>query len=240
VAQPLLVVGVGGFARETIAAVLALGDEAPYTIAGVLDDDPSTHGRRVLGVPVLGPVTLVQDSDASVVVGTGNPRDYASRARIVARCALPADRYATIVHPAAHLGAGTTIGAGTVILAGVVATCEVSIGHHVAVMPHVTLTHDDHIEDYATLTSGVALGGGVTVGRGAYLGARATVREGVSVGEWSLLGMGSLLLHDLPPSTVAYGAPAVPVRAAQVQLPDTLIADLSPSPASPPKKEHLA
>lgn len=216
--QPLLVVGVGGFARETIAAVHALGDDAPYTIAGVLDDDPATHGRRVLGVPVLGPVALVHDSDAAVVVGTGNPRDYASRARIVARCALPAERYGTVVHPAAQLGTGTTLGRGTVILAGAVTTCQVRVGDHVAVMPHVTLTHDDQVESYATLASGVTLGGGVTVGRGAYLGARAMVREGVSIGEWSLVGMGSLLLHDLPPRVVAYGSPAVPVRPAHVTL----------------------
>jgi acetyltransferase-like isoleucine patch superfamily enzyme len=78
------------------------------------------------------------------------------------------------------------------------------------------------------------------VGTGAYLGARSAVREGVRVGDWSLLGIGSVLLHDLAPRTVAYGVPALPVRAAEVNLPEPPTPDISMSAISPSQKEHLA
>jgi acetyltransferase-like isoleucine patch superfamily enzyme len=89
-------------------------------------------------------------------------------------------------------------------------------------MPQVVLTHDDVVADFATIASGVRLGGGVHVGTGAYLGAGALVREGVSVGAWSQLGLGSLLLEDLPPGEVWIGSPARKLR----PVPEAILSQL--------------
>jgi sugar O-acyltransferase (sialic acid O-acetyltransferase NeuD family) len=211
---PLLIVGAGGFARETaeaLRAINSLGDR--WHLLGHLDDDPATHGRAVGSSLVLGPSGLVHEyPEAAVVVCTGRPSNYFSRKQIVRRLALDAGRYARVVHPAASLAHDAEIGEGSVLLAGVVVTAAARIGRHVAVMPSVVIPHDDEIGDFVTIASGVRLGGGVFVGEGAYLGAGALVREGLRVGEWSLVGMGSLVLSDIPPNTVAYGSPAVAVR----------------------------
>lgn len=217
-ARPLLVVGTGGFARETVAAVRADPDDR-FDVVGLLDDNPALEGVSVSAVPVLGPPEMVHDRpDALVVVCTGNPRDFASRYRIVQRLMLHPDRYATVVHPAAALGDGTALGPGTVVLAQTVTTCDVEIGSHVACMPHVTLTHDDSIGSFATVASGVRIGGGACVGVGAYLGAGSLLRERVTVGEWSLVGAGSLVLRDVPAHVVAYGHPAEVAGAASQQI----------------------
>ena len=102
------------------------------------------------------------------------------------------------------------------ILAGTVATASVVVGNHVAVMPGVILTHDDVIDDYATITSGVRLGGGVHVGTGAYLGAGILVRENVTIGPWAMIGMGSVVTHDVPAGELWLGTPARYLRAAPV------------------------
>jgi acetyltransferase-like isoleucine patch superfamily enzyme len=99
-----------------------------------------------------------------------------------------------------------------VLLAQSVLTAGVLVGAHVAVMPRVVLTHDDEVEDFATLASGVVLGGGVRVGRGAYVGAGAVVREQVTIGAGSLIGMGSVVLRDVPPGEVWVGNPARRLR----------------------------
>jgi sugar O-acyltransferase (sialic acid O-acetyltransferase NeuD family) len=208
----LLVIGAGGFSREVAQAVLAAGPAfGGYELLGHLDDDPALHGRCIDGVPVLGPVDRIHDyPNALVVVATGRPTDYRSRYRLVNRLGLPKDRFATVVHPGASLATTVSVGPGSMILAGVVATAAVVVGEHVAVMPGAVLTHDDRIDDYATVAAGVLLAGGVTVARGAYLGAGVRVRENLRVGEWSLVGMGSVVTRSVPDGEVWYGVPARP------------------------------
>ena len=208
--KPLVIVGVGGFSRETAQAVHACNMREPvWDLRGFVDDDPSRTDTTVDGVPVLGTVgSLERDSDAMLVVGTGRPDNYTTKRAIVRRMALGAERFATIVHPGASLATTTTVGVGTVILAATVATASVAIGHHVAVMPGVVFTHDNVIDDYATISAGVRLGGGVHIGMGAYVGAGVIVRENIRIGPWAMVGMGSVVTHDVPAGQLWLGTPA--------------------------------
>ncbi|MBO3743295.1 acetyltransferase [Actinoplanes flavus] len=208
--RDLVIVGAGGFARETAAAATG------WRVLGFVDDDPALHGTQRSGLPILGPVDSVLGMDAAVVVCVGNPRAYTARRRIVERLALPPRRYATVVHPSVSIGAGSTVGEGTVLLAGAVLTADVTVGAHVAVMPQAVLTHDDLVAPYVTIASGVRLGGGVVLSEGAYVGAGALLREGVTVGAWSLVGMGSVVLGDVPPAEVWAGSPARFLRKSSV------------------------
>ena len=206
-ASGLVILGAGGFGRETARAALDGGYEG--TLLGFLDDDPGLAGATVAGLPVLGSVAALADlPDAQVVVATGRPDNFTSRARIVTGLGIDRARWATVVHPGASLAADTTVGPGSVILAGVIATTGVRIGSHVAVMPSVVLTHDVQVGDFATIASAVALAGGVRVGDGAYLGAATVVREGLSVGSWAMTGMASLVLADVPAHRLWFGSPA--------------------------------
>ncbi|WP_404954814.1 NeuD/PglB/VioB family sugar acetyltransferase [Streptomyces sp. 147326] len=231
--EDLLIVGAGGFARETAQAVrdvaaadVERGLPPRWRLVGHLDDDPALEGRDVDGVPVLGGSERVHELWAArVVVCVGSPRDYAVRARVVRRLGLPVNRYATVVHPTAVVSGSSMLGAGSVLLAHCVLTAAVRVGSHVAVMPQVVLTHDDAVGDFATLASGVRLGGGVRLGRGAYVGAGSLVRECTTVGAWSLTGMGSTVLADVPPGEVWAGSPARRLRAADAPALDELRTD---------------
>jgi sugar O-acyltransferase (sialic acid O-acetyltransferase NeuD family) len=202
--RELVIVGAGGFARETASAAR----DAGWQVRGFVDDDPGLHGAVRSGLPILGAVDTVLKMDTAVVVCVGNPRNFTARRRIVERLGLPEARYATVVHPAASVGAGSEVGPGTVLLAGTVLTADVTVGAHVAVMPQAVLTHDDVVHDYVTIASGARLGGSARLSTGAYVGSGALVREGVTVGAWSLIGMGSVVLRDVPPGQVWAGNPA--------------------------------
>jgi len=206
VSRPLLLVAASGLAREVLAVVRT---HQLYDVVGFLDDDPARHGTVLDGVPVLGPLDAVRDHtepEILVCVGSGRGRE-AVVARLTDLGVSPL-RYTTLVHPAVELPSTCEIGPGSIVLAGAVLTTDVTLGSHVVVMPHVTLTHDCVVQDFGTLCAGVSLGGWAVVGRAAYVGMNASVRERTHVGAGATLGMGAALVRDQPPGTVWVGVPA--------------------------------
>jgi sugar O-acyltransferase (sialic acid O-acetyltransferase NeuD family) len=223
VTEPLVLVGPGGFGRETAEVVRAINADheqrtgAPrWELLGFLDDDPARWGTAVAGVTVLGGLdVLATQAQARVVVCTGHPGNFTSKRRIVERLELPPERYATLVHPAAVLAPSCSVGEGTVVLAGVVGTTDVHIGAHVGLMPQVVLTHDDRLEDFVTVGAGARLAGTVHVQQGAYLGSGCLIREGRTIGPWALVGMGAVVTRDVPGGEVWAGVPARFARAVE-------------------------
>jgi sugar O-acyltransferase (sialic acid O-acetyltransferase NeuD family) len=206
----LLLVGAGGLGREVAEAVRAVNALRPTWLAlGYVDDDPAAHGRLLGGLPVLGPVDMVHDHpEAQVVLCTGRPGDYTSRRRVAGRLGIEDERYATVVHPTAAIGASCRVGAGSVLLAHVTLTADVVVGRHVTVMPQVVLTHDVTVGDWATIASGVRAGGECHIGEEAYVGSGACLRERTVVGTRAMVGMGSVLTRDVPAERLWFGAPA--------------------------------
>jgi sugar O-acyltransferase (sialic acid O-acetyltransferase NeuD family) len=215
-AEPLVLVGSGGFGRETAEVVRAINAAAGsprWDLLGFLDDDQARWGTTISGTRVVGGLdALAELPDPAVAVCTGHPGDFTSKKRIVERLALAPERYATLVHPAAAVPASCSLGAGAVLLAGVVATADVRIGAHAGIMPQVVLTHDDVLDDYVTVGAGARVAGSVQVREGAYLGSGCLIRENLTIGPWALVGMGAVVTRDVPGGEVWAGLPARYVR----------------------------
>jgi sugar O-acyltransferase (sialic acid O-acetyltransferase NeuD family) len=226
VTERLVLIGAGGFGRETAELVRAINanhepssDGPQWDLLGFLDDDPGLAGASVTGAQVLGGLdSLAGVSDARVVVCTGHPGDFTSKKRIVERLRLPRERYATLVHPAAVLSESCRLGPGSVVHAGTVATADVELGAHVAVMPQSVLTHDDRLDDFVTLGAGVRLAGGVQVLEGSYLGSGCLIRENCTIGAGALVGMGAVVTSDVPGGEVWVGMPAHFIRTVSAEL----------------------
>jgi sugar O-acyltransferase (sialic acid O-acetyltransferase NeuD family) len=197
----VLLVGASGLAREVLAAGMT-------GVAGILDDDESLHGTEVGGVPVLGPVADAATRGEQLLVCIGPSGSRREAVRRLGRLGVDGERYATYVARSARVGATSDIGAGSILLDGVVVTADAQLGAHVVVMPNCVITHDDILEDFATLTSGVALAGGVRVGEAAYIGMNAAVRQGLSIGAAATVGMGAAVLSDVPAGETWAGVPA--------------------------------
>lgn len=212
----VLLVGAGGLAREVLAAIRMAGRPDPI---GMLDDRPALAGTEVDGVPVLGGSDLVHEhQDAQVIVCVANAHRPAGRREVVRRLGLPAERYATVVHPHASVAPGVELGEGTVLLAGVVITAPQRVGAHVVAMPHVLLTHDDVVGDFVTMAGRATLAGAVEVGEAAYLGSGCLIREGVTIGAEAVIGMGATVLDDVPAGQTWVGLPARKLSSPAVRL----------------------
>lgn len=227
--RSLIIVGAGGLGRETLAAVRAVhhaevgerrarGDHRGRGLAslepvGFVDDAPELAGTTVDGLPVLGPIEVLETmlrrrQAAEVIIATGRPGGTSSRRVLSDRLRRFGATFATVVHPAASLAVGTQVGEGSILLAGVVTTAPITIGRHIVAMPHVVFTHDDVIGDFTMFATRASLAGAVLVEDGAYVGAGALVRENVTIGARATVGMGAVVLRDVPSDEVWVGNPA--------------------------------
>ena len=197
----ILLVGASGLAREVLAAGIT-------GVAGILDDDTRLHGTEIGGVPVVGSVIDAVPRTESLLVCVGGGRGRRDVVHRLRESGLGDDRYARFVARSARIGSSSDIGPGAIVLDNVVVTADAALRRHVVIMPNCTVTHDDVLEDFATLAAGVSLGGAVRVGEAAYIGMNASVRQGVRVGAGATVGMGSAVLGDVPAEATWAGVPA--------------------------------
>jgi len=210
----VLLVAASGLAREVLSA-----DLPGHRVVGILDDNPELHGSRVgggEGVEVLGGIELAATAAEALLICAGPGSGRRAIAARLAGLGVSDDRYATAVDSSVRVPESCEIASGSILLAGVVLTANVRVGRHVVIMPNVTLTHDDVLDDFATIAAGVSLGGTVSIGSAAYIGMNASVRQGLTVGADATLGMGAVLLSDLPVGAVWAGTPAAELRKAVV------------------------
>ena len=212
----ILVLGAGGHGQVVTDILLRMADAgADVTVAGYLDDNPDLAGRRVLGLPVLGRLadrTAVQHDAVVVAVG-----DNRRRCQIVAQLSQEGEAFAQACHPRAVIAPNVVTGPGVVICAGVVVnTCSV-IGAHSILNTACSIDHHDHIGDFAHIAPGVHLGGDVQVGLGTLVGIGASVLPQRLVGDWAVVGAGSLVTRDIPSGATAVGVPARLRRAAGIR-----------------------
>ena len=195
-----------------VDAVNAAADAEVWRLLGFLDDDPKLRGQSVAGIPVLGPIQAAADDGRCYIIGIASYRSRNVRERVAERLALPEERFATIVHPSAHLSRLTTIGPGSAVLQGSAVESRATIGKHVLVSPMSIVSHDVSVDDFATLALRATVCGSVRVGRHAYIGACAVVRDGVEVGEGALVGIGAVAMREVAAGTTVLGNPARPLR----------------------------
>lgn len=96
------------------------------------------------------------------------------------------------------IGNYVTIKCGVQLWDGVILEDNVFIG------PNVTFTNDyiprSKNPKFTPMT--------VKIKRGASIGANSTLIAGITIGEYSFIGAGSVVTHDVPAKTVWYGNPA--------------------------------
>lgn len=96
------------------------------------------------------------------------------------------------------IGNNVTIKCGVYIWDGITIEDDVFIG------PNVTFTNDKYPKSKVYPDQFVK----TVIKKGASLGASATILCGITIGENSVIGAGSVVTKDVPPNTVWYGNPA--------------------------------
>lgn len=82
------------------------------------------------------------------------------------------------------------------------------IGRGSRIDHYVHVGHDVQIADKVTVCAGAILCGFVEVEFNAYIGAGARVKQRVRIGRNAMIGLGAVVIRDVPPNCVVVGNPA--------------------------------
>lgn len=89
---------------------------------------------------------------------------------------------------------------------------KVTIGDNVLFAPNVGIYTATHPIDAETRTSGLEMAYPITIGNRVWIGAHATILPGVTIGDNSVIGAGSVVTKDIPANVVAVGNPCKVLR----------------------------
>lgn len=149
-------------------------------------------------------------------------------------------RAGAIIYQGVHIGSNVRIGHNnvlrsyakigdhTVLSHNIVIEHHASLGKWVRISPHTHITSHTVIEDSVFIGAGV-----VTINekyliwnrkdekpdlvpphfkKGCKVGSGSTVMSGVTIGELSIVGAGSVIVKDISSYKIAYGSPARPIK----------------------------
>lgn len=208
----LVIFGAGGVGRQVAQIVYDINSiKATWNLIGYLDDDPAKLGQSVASLSVLGDYHwLSSQRNTYVAVAIGLPQVLFKVHRQLE--SIQYQDVATLVHPSVWQPQRMMIGKGSIVYAGTVLDPDITIGAGCMINKGCTIGHDTVLGDFTSLAPGVNLGGAVDIGCGCYFGINSATVQGVSVGAWSVIGAGAVVIEDLPADVTAVGTPAKVIK----------------------------
>lgn len=206
----LVVVGAGGFGRETLdvaKAMNAASGQPVWNILGVVDDDPSELNLQRLAdrdVAHLGPVSGFP-ADAKAAIGIGLP---AARRSVRAELQARGIEFATLIHPTAVVGSQVRIGSGGIVCADVSVGTNATLGDQVHLNAHAVIGHDATLGDFVSINPNATVSGDCTIEAGVLIGAAAVILQGLIVGADATVGAAACATKNIHHDQVVKGVPA--------------------------------
>jgi sugar O-acyltransferase (sialic acid O-acetyltransferase NeuD family) len=205
----VVIIGAGGHGSEVAAIIRhqSQNEHGPALLGFVVDSEYLPE-RRDPALPILGDWSWFEKADRAdlaVICAIGDPE---LRKRSVEKAQSLGLSFTNAISPAAHVLPDAKIGQGVMVFPHVVISRNVLLADHSIVNSGSTLSHDTSIERYGTISPGVHLAGNVSVGEGCYLGIGSSVIQRVSIGPWTTIGAGAVVVDDMPGNVIAVGVPA--------------------------------
>jgi acetyltransferase EpsM len=210
--KKLIIIGGAGNGTVILSTVEDINDDHPqWEILGFLNDFET---QPINGYPVLGKIdrsgvdNFLKYDDVFflfTLISTKFNHHFIHR---LVDLEIPQQKFATIIHPTAVVSRFSQIGRGVMIQPFVSIGPNVQLGDHIQVYAQAFIGHNSRLADYAYVANNACVGAAVHLCEGAYLGTNSSTLENVTLGKWSLVGMGSVVIHDVPGFAKVVGNPA--------------------------------
>lgn len=175
---------------------------------GLLND---AEDEEIRGFPVLGKL-----SDISKFVTQGYKFLFTiykmggqpERIELFRSLNIPEENLFTFVHPLAFVSPSVHLSPGCVVMPNASISSGTKLGHCSLVMSNTSIGHDNDIKEHCFFTANSCLGSYLSIGIGVWVGMNATLRGKQTIGNYSAIGIGSVLVKDVPENQLWLGNPA--------------------------------
>jgi sugar O-acyltransferase (sialic acid O-acetyltransferase NeuD family) len=212
----VVIIGAGGHGCD-VAEIFrhqAQSENGPTLLGFVVDSEYLPDGGGP-GRPILGDWSWFENADRedlAIICALGDP---AVRKRHVEKAQSLGLLFTNAISPLAHILPDAKIGQGVAIFPYAVVSRNVRFADHTVINAGSTLGHDVTVERYGTISPGVHVGGNTSLGEGCYLGIGSCTIQRVSIGAWTTIGAGAVVIDDLPGHVIAVGVPARIIKTKQ-------------------------
>lgn len=175
-------------------------------------NDHENKDSEISELPVLGSSadasSFMDDKDIFFMTAILKVKKNYDRSHRIDKLNIPPHKYFTLFHPHATVSKKAQVGYDTFIGPHANIMPNSIIGNHCSFRSSASVGHDCIIQDYSYMGPNSTLSGRVKVCKGVHIGPNASVREGVTLGSFSVIGIGAVVLNDIPDFAVTIGCPA--------------------------------
>ena len=204
--KDLIILGAGGFGRELLQWVKDINRlEKKWQIKGFLDDNLKVLDGKKCDYGILGKIQDWQPSEnEEFALAIANPQ---TKENVTNLLKSRGGVFAEIIHPGAKICDFAEWGEGLVMYPGAVLNPNCQVGNFVTLLASA-VPHDAVIGDFVTISSNCGLTRGVRIGKRAFLADHACVLPEHKIGEDAYVGMGSVVVRNVPAGKKVFGNPA--------------------------------
>lgn len=210
----LIIIGVGGFAREMYwHAQNSRGFGTEWQIKGFLDGDvkllPEDYAKLPDNIPVLGDVDSYEICVGDVFTcAVGTP---AIRRKLIEKMLNCGAEFINIIGNESFIAPTAKIGRGIILVLRVTINDNAKLGDFSVMHDISGLGHDSKVGHYCCLMNNVNVTGGAVIGDEVFMASGTFIAPKANVGDGAYIGPNSVVLKRVRAGAKVIGNPAIEI-----------------------------